>query len=252
MSELAVVTGAGTGIGRATAELLAGRGLHVVLVGRTASTLDETHGAISSAGGTAQCLLADIGVPEDVDGVVSAIGGRPIKVVVHAAGCHIPTTFAQTTRADFDRQVDVNLTGPFFLTQGLAPSFVDGGSIVFVSSMVAERARDLHVAYAAAKAGLLALTKHLAAELAPLVRVNCVSPGATATAMLKAYVTASTKDLTEDERQAARLADSGRSRLLLRRVAQPAEVASTIVHLALDATAVTGVDVAVDLGYKAS
>src|SRR5205085_3719775 len=135
-------------------------------------------------------------------------------------------------------------------TQGLTPRLVDGAGLVFVASITAERARSLHTAYAASKAGLLALTKHLAAELAPSVRVNCVSPGATATAMLQAYVDASTSDLDEQGRHEVRVAD--RSRILLRRIANPDEVAATIVHLALDATAVTGVDVAVDAGYKAT
>ena len=82
------------------------------------------------------------------------------------------------------------------------------------------------------------------------MRVNCVSPGATRTAMLEAYVTESTRDLSDEDKRRLRIAD--KSRIMLNRVAEPAEVAATIVHLALDATAVTGVDIAVDVGYKAS
>jgi 3-oxoacyl-[acyl-carrier protein] reductase len=250
MTGLAVVTGAGTGIGRASAEQLAARGLHAVVIGRTSETLDQACTAIVDAGGTAEPLIADVGAPADVERAVAAIGSRPVAVLVHSAGNHVPKSFRDTTRSDFDQQVAVNLAGPFFLTQGLADRFVDGAGVVFVSSITAERARSLHAAYAASKAGLLALTKHLAAELAPTVRVNCVSPGATATAMLQAYVHASTKDLDERGQRDARIADRGR--IALRRVATPDEVAATIVHLALDATAVTGVDVAVDVGYKAT
>lgn len=250
MTELAVVTGAGTGIGRSAAEQLAARGLHVVLVGRTSATLDDVANSITTAGGRAQVVVADVGEAPDVERVVTAVGDRPVAAIVHSAGTHIPKPFSETTRADFDRQVDVNLAGPFFITQGLVPCLVDGAGVVFVSSITAERARSLHTAYAAAKAGLLALTKHLAAELAPSVRVNCVSPGATATAMLQAYVDAATSGLDEKEQRESRIVD--RSRILLRRIATPDEVASTVVHLALDATAVTGVDVAVDVGYKAS
>lgn len=250
MTDLAVVTGAGTGIGRATAELLATRGLHAVLAGRTLATLDEARAAIEAAGGTAECVVTDVGVADDVDRLVAVIGDRPVAALVHSAGNHIAKTFAATTRADYDRQLAVNLTGPFFLTQALVPRFIDGAGVVFVSSITNERARSLHTAYAASKAALLALTRHLALELGPHVRVNCVSPGATATAMLQEYVDAATATLTEKEQKDMRAAD--RSRILLRRVAQPAEVAATIVHLAMEATAVTGVDIAVDVGYKAS
>jgi NAD(P)-dependent dehydrogenase (short-subunit alcohol dehydrogenase family) len=250
MKNVAVVTGAGSGIGQATAELLAGRDLHVIAVGRTAATLEETCRAIVERGGTAEFVVADVGAPDDLRGVASSVGDRRVQAVVHSAGSHIPQTFLETTRPDFDDQVAVNLAGPFFLTQALAPLLVEGAGIVFVSSITAERARDRHIAYAATKAALLGLTVHLAAELAPHVRVNCVSPGATRTAMLDAYVSESTRHLSDDEKRRVRIAD--RSRILLNRVAEPAEVAATIVHLALDATAVTGVDVAVDVGYKAS
>jgi NAD(P)-dependent dehydrogenase (short-subunit alcohol dehydrogenase family) len=246
MSELAVVTGAGSGIGRATAEMLAGRDLTCIVVGRTRASLEECATAIEEAGGSAEVVAADVGTEEGVDTIIDSVAGRPVRTVVHAAGSHVPLSFAASRRADFDQQLAVNLTGPYFLTQGLARSLVDGSSVVFVSSIVAERARDLHVAYATSKAGLLALTKHLAAELAPSTRVNCVSPGATATPMLKAYIDAASNDASNGA------ASRGPSRLLLGRVAQPAEVAATIVHLALDATAVTGVDVAADCGYKAS
>jgi 3-oxoacyl-[acyl-carrier protein] reductase len=250
MTDLAVVTGAGTGIGRAVAEELARRGLHVVLVGRTPATLEEVAKTIVAAGGLAETVAADVGVPSDVEGVLATVGDRPVAAVVHAAGTHIAKPFADTTWDDFDQQIAVNLAGPFFLTQGLAPRMVDGSGVVFISSIAAARAASLHAAYSASKAGLLGLTKQLAAELAPSVRVNCVSPGVVATSMLQAYNDASNAGLNEQQRRDARIV--GRSRILLRRVAKPAEVAATVVHLAVEATAITGVDVAVDVGFKAS
>jgi 3-oxoacyl-[acyl-carrier protein] reductase len=250
MAHAAIVTGAGSGIGRATAVVLGQRGLHVVAVGRTEATLAATCDAARSDGGSAEAVVADVGDDAAVPALIGALGDRPVGVLVHAAAHHEHQTFAETTPDAFDRQVAVNLRGPFFLTQALVPRFADGAGVVFVGSITSERARDRHIAYAATKAALLGLTKHLAAELAPTVRVNCVSPGATATAMLSAYVDASTADLSEEEQRRRRIAD--KARLLLGRVADPSEVAATIVHLALDASAVTGVDVAVDVGYKAS
>ncbi|MDY7105079.1 MAG: SDR family oxidoreductase [Actinomycetota bacterium] len=246
----AIVTGAGSGIGRATAVELGRRGLHVVAVGRTRETLDATCDAVRGDGGSAEAVTADVGADDTPAAVVAALGDRRVGALVHAAAHHDHQTFVDTTPVAFDRQVAVNLRGPFFLTQALVPRFADGAGVVFVGSITSERARDHHIAYAATKAALLGLTTHLAAELAPGVRVNCVSPGATATAMLNAYVDASTAGLSEDEQRRRRITD--KARLLLGRVADPSEVAATIVHLALDATAVTGVDVAVDVGYKAS
>jgi 3-oxoacyl-[acyl-carrier protein] reductase len=250
MTDLAVVTGSGTGIGRAVAEALAARGLHLVLVGRTQATLDESAASIAGEGGTAETVVADVGVPNDVGRIVKAVGQRPLATVVHAAAIHEAQSFAETTREAFDRQIAVNLAGPFFLTQGLAPRLANGAGVVFVSSIAADRAAPLHAAYSASKAGLIGITKQLAGELGPQVRVNCVSPGVVATAMLQEFNNIANAGLDEAQQRDARVI--GRSRILLKRVAQPHEVAATIVHLALDATAVTGVDLAVDVGFKAS
>jgi 3-oxoacyl-[acyl-carrier protein] reductase len=95
---------------------------------------------------------------------------------------------------------------------------------------------------------LIGLTKNLAAELAPRLRVNAVCPGATQTAMLDQFINEFLASASPEETEGL-LAES--HRVLLRRVAQPQEVAATIVHLALDATAVTGAVVYVDLGYSA-
>ncbi len=137
-----------------------------------------------------------------------------------------------------------------FLTQALLPVLIDGAGVVFVGSISAVRGRDLHAAYGASKAALIGLTANLAVELAPRIRVNCVSPGATRTGMLRAYIKESTRGLSAEELDRLRVADA--ARMPLGRVAEATEVAASIVHLALDATAVTGVDLPVDVGYTAS
>jgi 3-oxoacyl-[acyl-carrier protein] reductase len=246
----AVVTGAGSGIGRACAELLARRGVHVLCVGRTEETLDRSLHAVRATGGTGELVVADCSTTQGRDDVTAVAARHRLVALIHAAGRDLAQAFATTSRDEFDRLMEVNLGAPFFLTQALLPSLVDGAGVVFVGSISARHGRDRHAAYAASKAALIGLTANLAVELAPRIRVNCVSPGATRTGMLADYVRESTRDLSDE--QAAHLRVADRARLPLGRIAEPEEVATSIVHLALDATAVTGVDLPVDVGYSAS
>src|SRR5437867_2806921 len=130
MQNVALVTGAGSGIGQATAELLAARGLHVIAVGRTLATLEATCSTIVQQGGSAECVAADVGNAADLACVVAAVADRPVSVIVHCAARHELKSFLETTREDFEAQVAVNLIGPFFLTQALAPRLTDGAGIV--------------------------------------------------------------------------------------------------------------------------
>lgn len=246
----AVVTGGGTGIGRATALLLARRGIGVIVSGRTAATLDATLGAIVGAGGTGTTGVADVGTAEGVDAIADAVGGCTLVALVHAAGRDIAQAFTETTRDDLAEMLATDVYAPFFVTQRLLPRLADGAGVVFVGSISARHGRDRHAGYGAAKAALIGLTANLAVELGPRVRVNCVSPGATRTAMLRDYVRASTSHLSDEQKAIVGVQDA--ARLVLGRVAEPAEVAATIVHLALDATSITGVDLPVDVGYSAS
>jgi 3-oxoacyl-[acyl-carrier protein] reductase len=247
-----VVTGAGSGIGRSCAEVLAGRGFHVIGAGRTRATLDAVLGGIREAGGAGEAVVADCATSVGREALVAAVRAtrRPIAAVVHAAGADLVAAFSATTADDLDRLLDLNVRAPFFLTQELLPLLSDGAGVVFVGSISAVRGRDRHAAYGASKAALIGLTANLAVELGPRVRVNCVSPGATRTGMLRAYVKDSARDQSDDERSRSRIADG--ARMPLGRVAEPSEVAAVCVHLAIDATAVTGVDIPVDVGYTAS
>ena len=249
---IAVVTGGGSGIGRGCVELLARRGLHVIVVGRTPATLDEVVGSVLGSGGRAVAVVADCSTSEGREAVVATVAelGAPIAALVHAAGADLVASFPDTTPEQFDALVDINVRAPFFLTQRLVPHFGDGAGVVFVGSISATRARPRHAAYATSKAALIGLTANLAVDLAPSVRVNCVSPGATRTGMLRAFIKESARHLDDDERERQLAAD--RARMPLGRVAEPGEVATVCVHLALDATAVTGIDVPVDVGYTAT
>ena len=222
----------------------------MLCVGRTAKTLDEVVTTIAAAGGTAEAVEADCSTAAGVATIAAAVGDRPVAVLIHAAGRDLAQGFADTTQADLDALLAVNLGAPFFLTQALLPNLADGAGVVFVGSVSATAGRNRHAAYGASKAALIGLVANLAVELAPKIRVNCVSPGATRTGMLAEFVAESTKGLSDDEQR--RLRTSDRARILLGRIAEPAEVAASIVHLAVDATAVTGVDLPVDVGYTIS
>jgi NAD(P)-dependent dehydrogenase (short-subunit alcohol dehydrogenase family) len=246
MTMLAVVTGAGSGIGRACAELLAQRGTKVICVGRRAALLADT---VDALGGAGEAVSADVSTDEGVAAIADAVGDQELNALIHAAGRESVTPFATTIRAEFDAVLTTNLAGPFFLTQELATRFGENASVVFVSSMSAESGRDRHAAYGASKAALIGLTKNLAVELAPSVRVNCICPGATVTPMLQEFLAAYYGPNPSEELTQTMLADA--KRLLLGRAAEPAEIAATAIHIALDATAMTGSAVTVDLGYTA-
>jgi NAD(P)-dependent dehydrogenase (short-subunit alcohol dehydrogenase family) len=129
------------------------------------------------------------------------------------------------------------------------PCLANGASVTFVGSIAAVRGRDRHSLYGAAKAGLMGLTRNLAVELAPAVRVNYVMPGATNTAMLSEYLDAYLAD--DPDGHALKNIEMDAGRVLLGRVAEPFEIAATILHVAVDATAMTGAVIPVDVGFTA-
>jgi 3-oxoacyl-[acyl-carrier protein] reductase len=243
---VAVVTGAGSGIGRAAALALAARGLDVVCAGRRPGPLQETAGQVGAGG---RVVPADVSTAEGVREIAAAVGGAPVAAVVHAAAIEGIVSLEDTTRPVFDELVAVNLAGPFFLTRELRPMLADGSGVVFVGSVSALHGRPRHAAYAATKAALLGLTTSLAAELAPRVRVNCVAPGATDTPMMAEAVTAYYGSMDAEEAQRTGTAEM--TRVVLGRVGTPAELAAAIVHLALDASYSTGSVVTVDGGFSA-
>lgn len=241
----AVVTGAGSGIGRATAHELARRGLAVLCVGRRRDPLRQT---VESVGEPAFAVAADVSTDDGIAAVREAVGADSVMCLVHAAAVEGIATVAETDRRAFDRLVATNLAGPFLLTRALLPLLAERSSIVFVGSIAAVRGRDRHAAYAATKAGLLGLTVNLAVELAPRVRVNCICVGATRTAMMEAAI----RDYAAavGEAQTRELMAIEAPRLLLG-VADPAQIAVSIAFLALEASFSTGIVLCADGGYTA-
>jgi 3-oxoacyl-[acyl-carrier protein] reductase len=243
---MAVVTGAGSGVGQATAVALSERGLEVCCVGRRRGPLQKT---LNQLRGSGQAVPGDVGTEAGVAAVAEELAGSSVVALVHAAAIEGIVALAETDRRTFDQLMATNLAGPFFLTQALLPLMAEGCGIVFVGSVSATHGRPRHAAYAATKAGLLGLTTSLAVELAPRVRVNCVAPGATNTPMFADAVREYFGAMSPEEAGAVGAAEM--ARVLLGRVAEPTEVASAIVHLALDATYSTGAVVTVDGGFSA-
>ncbi|WP_439693228.1 SDR family NAD(P)-dependent oxidoreductase [Curtobacterium sp. SP.BCo] len=187
MTKTALITGATSGIGRATAELLATRGLHVVVAGRNAERGDAVVQGIRAAGGTADFVSADLrdeASAKDLAARALELGGGRIDVLVNSAGIFPFGPTAATSTEGFDEVFDVNVKAPYFLVAALAPGMAERGegSVVNVTTMVAEFGAAGMGLYGASKAALVLLTKSWAAEFGPAgVRVNAVSPGPTRT-----------------------------------------------------------------------
>ncbi len=246
--EVAVVTGAGSGIGRACALRLAERSLHVIVTGRRMKPLDETVAEIG-ADGSAQAVAADVSTDDGIEAIVEASGVNEVVALVHAAGRESVATLDETDRRELEEVFATNALGPILLTRALAPQLKAGAGIVFIGSIAALRGRDRHAAYASSKSALSGLTRNLAVELAPRVRVNCVCPGPVQTPMLEQFLAAYVgSSPSEDTLQTIQI-EAGR--VPLGRIAEPREVADMVAFLALDASATTGAVVPVDLGYLA-
>lgn len=190
---IAMIVGGSSGIGLATARLLSARGIATVIVGSTAEKLASATREFSATG-TVENIQANLYQPDDVQRIVAFVEdhGRRIKYLVNAAGYFKPTSFLEHTQQDYDTYLGLN-RATFFVSQAVAKNMVanGGGSIVHIGSMWAKQAIKAtpSSAYSMAKAGLHALTQHMAMELADHnIRVNAVSPAVVNTPIYKSFI----------------------------------------------------------------
>ena len=189
--KVAVVTGAGSGIGRAVAVRLAREGASVAALDVAADNLAATVDAITAAGGTANAYRCDVtsevSVNEAVASTAAALG--PPNVVCNVAGIGGFYNTADMPLDTWDKILAVNLTGPFLVCRAALPHLLEvGGTIVNVASNTALMGQSYSAAYCASKAGLLMFSKALAAEyLSRGVRVNVVAPGGTDTPLMGTF-----------------------------------------------------------------
>lgn len=182
--KVAFVTGAGSGIGEASARLLAARGARVALVGRTADELEEVAESIRGEGGEVLTALADVSDEAAVTEAVRATLEQFGRLDVVVANAGVNGTWAgidDLSVDDFRSTIDINLTGTFITLKAAVPHLGRGGSAVVIASVNGTRifSNSGASAYSASKAGQVALTKMLAVELGPRgIRVNVICPGA--------------------------------------------------------------------------
>jgi NAD(P)-dependent dehydrogenase (short-subunit alcohol dehydrogenase family) len=245
----ALVTGAGSGIGRATAVRLAAGGARVALVGRRRDPLEETAGLCREVGGEPLVCPADVTRVDAVDAVVGAAGARwgALDALVCSAGMAFYAGVEATSPEAWDEVLRVNLTAPFFVARAALPWLRrgDAASVVMVASTLGLTGLRGAAAYCAAKAGLVNFARALAIEEAAAgVRVNVVCPGVVDTPML------------DTPREGSRSREERIERLAaahpLGRIGRPEDIAAVIAGLlAKDAAFVTGAVVVADGGQSA-
>jgi 3-oxoacyl-[acyl-carrier protein] reductase len=230
----AVVTGGSRGIGAATARALAANGASVAVVGRDRTALDTVVKTLEAEGGRAVGLVADCTLPTDLEKLQEDIHHQlgPVDVLAaFAGGSGAPIPTSAETPEHWREVIDINLTATFLtIATFLDDLAARSGVIVTMASSAARQASQSSAAYAAAKAGVLALSRHLALELAPNgVRVNCLAPAAVENERIRIYMT---------DEQRRHMAAS----FPLGRIGQPDDIAAATVFLASQASSwITGI-----------
>ena len=247
--KVAIITGSGSGIGKATALLFGREGAKVMSADLMADTAQATAGEIKDAGGQADSLQADVSVAADVERMINTTVERfgRLDILVNNAGIEVIMPIVQVPEEMWDRLIDVNLKGVFLGCKYAIPQMIKqgGGAIVNTASIAGLRGFATFGTYSASKGGVVLLTKTLAVEYARFnIRINCVCPGIIRTPMLERGLMAvpNPEEFLERTEQAHPLG----------RLGEPEEVARGMLFLASDeASFITGVPLPIDGGIYA-
>jgi len=226
-NQIALVTGASRGLGRATAARLAEAGARVIVhYSASREQADTLVADIRAKGGTADAVGGDLAVADGAHRLAQAVrdlGIDRLDILVANAGVAGLASIEDQTVEDFDRQFAVNVRAPFFLVQQFLPVLSEGARIILLSSVVARAAFDHTAAYSATKGAVEVLTRNFAKELGPRgIRVNAIAPGAIDTDMAQGFIG------SEEGREYIKSIQA------LKRIGQPDDIADAVLFLASD------------------
>jgi NAD(P)-dependent dehydrogenase (short-subunit alcohol dehydrogenase family) len=237
----ALITGAARGIGLATAKRFLADGFRAAMLDIDGENLARSVAAINEPERTL-ALTCDVALPDQIEAAVGQVKARfgSLDALVNNAGTAVFKPALETSLAEFQRTLDVNLTGPFLMIKAAVPLMRKGGAIVNITSISGLRASAMRVAYGTSKAALEHLTKQFALELSVLgIRINAVAPGPVDTAMAKAVHSPAIRADYHDA-------------IPLGRYGLEEELAEAIFFLCSDrASYITGQTLAVDGGFDA-
>jgi NAD(P)-dependent dehydrogenase (short-subunit alcohol dehydrogenase family) len=251
--KVALVTGAGSGIGREIALLFARQGAQVVIADRDTAAAEKVAAEIGAAGGAAVTQALDVADEAQVQSAFTDLAGRfgRIDVVVNNAGISHVGNILETSAADWDRVMSVNARGVFLCTKAAVAQMLAqeprGGSIVNIASVAGMIAVDRRFPYSASKGAVISITRSVAIDFATTgIRVNAICPGTVHTPFVEGYLARNFPDNADEVRQQLH------ARQPIGRMGRPDEIASAALYLASEEAAfVTGSCLVIDGGWTA-
>jgi NAD(P)-dependent dehydrogenase (short-subunit alcohol dehydrogenase family) len=245
-----LITGGGSGLGRAIAERFAQEGARVAVIGRRPESLAATVAGITAGGGEALAVVKDVSVPAMAMASVAEVVAQwaRVDILVNNAGIVDRQTCTEASVEDWDRVMNVNLRAVFVMCKAVIPHMIDGGggAIVNIASISAVRGQGGACSYSASKAGMINFARTIANDYGGSgIRANNILPGLVETELSRSR-------LREGETWDEVMAENFIPHYPLGRVGQPSDIANAALFLASDEAAwITGADLAVDGGYLA-